>query len=112
MKNTNLKHEMTKREVDAGLKGLTRSFDVWKRNNEMGLVRYRCFEDCTSHQFCVQSADFFQKTVSVDRILELEQQIELLLKESPFSRSGSFPTIEEAIAAHDASFESSRLPER
>ncbi len=83
-----------------------RAFDVWKRKGKDGLVRYRCFEDRSSGQFCVQSADFYQPPVAVDRLLQLEKQfIELLLEESPFSRSGSFATVEEAIADHDASFE-------
>jgi hypothetical protein len=83
-----------------------RSFDVWRRNGQNGLTRYRCFEDCSSHRFCVQSADFYKEPISAERIAQLEKQyIELLLQDSPFNRSGAFPTIEEAIADHDASFE-------
>jgi len=82
-----------------------RAFDVWKRKGPGELVRYRCFEDCSNSRFCVQSADFYQSPITPDRLLQLEKQfIELLLEESPFSRSESFPTVEEAIADHDASF--------
>lgn len=86
--------------------GPIRSFDVWKVDGINGLKRYRCFEDCSTHRFCVQGADFYRQPVSVERILQLEQQfIELLIEESPFSRSGSFATIQEAIANFDASFD-------
>jgi hypothetical protein len=82
-----------------------RAFDVWKRGDENSLVRYRCFEDMRTGQFCVQSADFYQSPVTEERISQLEKQfIELILEEHPFSRSGSFGTIEEAIADHEASF--------
>jgi hypothetical protein len=50
--------------------------------------------------------DFYQHPVSVERILQLEQQfIELLIEQSPFFRSESFATIEEAISIFDAFFE-------
>ncbi|MGO9335955.1 MAG: hypothetical protein ACLPY1_00445 [Terracidiphilus sp.] len=39
-------------------------------------------------------------------MLQLEKQfIELLIEESPFARSGSFASIQEAITNFDASFE-------
>src|SRR5271165_3644381 len=86
--------------------GPIRSFDVWKIGGKDGLKRYRCFEDLATHQFCVQSADFYQQPVSVDRVLQLEQQfIELLVEQSPFPRSGSFATIQEAITNSDVTFE-------
>jgi len=69
------------------------------------LVGYRCFEDIRTGGFCVQSADFYRPPVTSDYILGLEKQfIELLLEESAFSRSGSFSTVEDAIAAHDNFF--------
>jgi hypothetical protein len=83
-----------------------RAFDVWKRKGSDEVIRYRCFENLSTGMFCVQSADFYQSPVSVDRISQLEKQlIELLLEQSPIKRSGSFATIEEAIADHDKSFE-------
>jgi len=83
-----------------------RVFDIWKRKSAEEVVRYRCFENSSTGRFCVQSADFYQSPISVDRVLQLEAQfIELLLEESPFERSGSFATVDEAIANHDKLFE-------
>jgi hypothetical protein len=82
-----------------------RAFDVWKRSSSHMLVRYRCFEDLGTGMFCVQSADYYKEPLSDDRVLELQTQyIELLLEESPFKRSGSFATIEEAILDHIETF--------
>jgi hypothetical protein len=82
-----------------------KSFDVWRRRDPQTLVRYRCFEDCSTGRFCVQSADFYQGPITNDQIQFLEKQfIELLLDQSPFERGESFPSIEEAISDHDESF--------
>jgi len=83
-----------------------RAFDVWKRKGVGVAVRFRCFENRTTGQFCVQSADFYQSPITVSRISELDKQfVELLLEESPFTRSGSFATVEEAISNHEIFFE-------
>ena len=83
-----------------------RAFDVWKRSGSHLLVRYRCFEDLGTGTFCVQNADFYKSPVSDTRVQELESQyLELLLEESPFKRSGSFPTIDEAILDHIETFD-------
>jgi hypothetical protein len=82
-----------------------RGFDIWKRKGVNGVVRYRCFEDESTGRFCVQSADFYQSPSTADYISQLERQfIELLIEQSPFTRSGSFASIEEAITDHDKSF--------
>jgi hypothetical protein len=82
-------------------------FDVWKRTENGELIRYRCFENISEGTFCVQSADFFRRSIQSERLVESEiQWIELLLEQSPFERSRSFPTIEEAIAHHDSEFSS------
>jgi hypothetical protein len=82
-----------------------RSFDVWKRTENGELIRYRCFESTPEGTFCVQSADFFRRPIQSQRLVELETQwIELLLEQSPFERSRSFPTVEEAIAHHNSEF--------
>lgn len=84
-----------------------KSFDVWNRTENQELIRYRCFENVSDGTFCVQSADFFRTPIQHDRILQSEKQwIELLFEQSPFDRSGSFSTIEEAIAHHDSEFPS------
>ncbi len=88
------------------MKDLYRAFDVWKREGARSLVRYRCFENLGTGKFCVQSADFYKSPVAEERMNELQKQyIELLLKESPFKRAGSFDTVEEAIRDHIESFE-------
>ena len=90
-----------------------RAFDVWHRSGSHMVVRYRCFEDLGSGMFCVQSADYYKEPLSQDRVLELQTEyIELLLGESPFKRSGSFATIEEAILDHIETFGVAERPRR
>jgi hypothetical protein len=82
-----------------------KSFDVWKRIEPARLVRYRCFEDTNNGKFCVQSADFYNLPIQAERLIQLQRQfLELMIEESPFSRSGAFDTVEEAIARHDSEF--------
>jgi hypothetical protein len=82
-----------------------KSFDIWRRRGTHTLVRYRCFEDCSTGRFCVQSADFYRQPVTIEQIQSLEKQfIELLTDESPFERSEAFASIEEAIRNHDEVF--------
>jgi hypothetical protein len=84
---------------------MIKSFDVWKKKGSAQLVRYRCFEDVTSRTFSVQSADFFELPIQMERLVQLEKQfLELMIEESPFTRSGSFDSIEDAIAHHDSEF--------
>ena len=81
-----------------------KSFDIWKRRGAHELVRYRCFEDCSTGRFCIQSADFYRLPITNDQIQSLEKQfIELLLDQSLFERGESFASIEEAIKNHDES---------
>ena len=83
-----------------------RPFDVWRRRDAEALVRYRCFEHLKTARFCVQNADCYRAPVTDEYLLQLEKQyLELLLEEDPFSRTGSFASVEEAIEEHDASFE-------
>jgi hypothetical protein len=92
--------------TDGGMIETYRSFDIWKRRDARTLVRYRCFEDCSIGRFCVQSADFYRPPVTNDQIQNLEKQfIELLMEQSPFDRSGSCGSIEEAISEFDKTFE-------
>jgi hypothetical protein len=86
--------------------GQIKSIDVWKRKDGGVLVRYRCFEDLETTQFCVQNADFYRVPVTEEYVNQLEKQfVELLLEEDPFSRSGSFSSLEDAIEDNDANFE-------
>ena len=82
-----------------------KSIDVWRRLNDERVVRYRCFEVLPDGGFCVQSADFFDAPVSIDRILEHERQyVELLIEDAPDERSEPHETLEAAIEAHDKEF--------
>jgi len=87
------------------MKDYFRAFDVWKREGTKTLVRYHCFENLGTGKFCVQSADFYKTPVTEERLTELQEQyLELLLKESPFKRAGSFDTVQEAIRDHIETF--------
>ena len=81
-----------------------KSVDVWKRNGGRA-IRYRCFELLPTGRFCVQSADFYDKT-NLERKEEgfSRQFLELLLEEAPEDRAKTFATLEEAIAWHDQQF--------
>ncbi len=82
-----------------------KAIDVWKRKDGV-IVRFRCFEVMPSRGYCVQSADFYSIPLDREQIPRLEKQfLELLLEEAPEVRGGLFPTIEEAIAAHERDFE-------
>ena len=84
---------------------LYRSFDVWKVKKEKQLVRYRCFEILGLQQFCVQSSDFYNYPPNFDQVRQLENNFfELILECPPDSRDNFYPTIEEAIAEHEADF--------
>jgi len=84
-----------------------RAIDVWKRLEKGRAVRYRCFENLANGRFSVQSADFFQKPVTAEKLRQSDQQfVELLLEDDPFKRAGSFPSLEEALAAHEQKFAS------
>lgn len=86
---------------------LYKSLDVWKRTGA-GLTRYRCFETVPGRRYCVQSADMYPYPAgAANEGSWLEKQfLELLSEEAPDERSGTFATLEEAIAAHEAEFQS------
>lgn len=80
---------------------LYRSIDVWRRMPNGQLARYRCFELLSQGRYCVQSLDF----VSSEQQALLDRQfVELLSETAPDERAASYPTLEEAIAAHDREF--------
>lgn len=82
-----------------------KSFDVWKKVSTARLIRYGCFEDTDTGKFCVQSADFYNLPIQTEQLVQMEKQfLELMIEESPFVRSGSFDSVEEAIASHDSQF--------
>ena len=82
-----------------------KAVDVWKRLDNGGLARYRCFELLPDHRYCVQSVDFYNEPLNVKTVHELDQQfIELLLEAAPNSENETYGTLEEAIANHDLDF--------
>jgi hypothetical protein len=82
-----------------------RVIDVWKRLDGTSAIRYRCFESLNSKRFCVQSADFYRLPLDQKQVSSLDNQfVELLVEQEPSSRCAEFPTLEEAIAAHDKDF--------
>lgn len=85
---------------------MMRSFDVWRHSESpKGVTRYRCFEHLGNRMFCVQNSDFYPKGLSPGDFTQLDKQfVELLLEEDPFSRSGSFSLVEDAIKDHDETF--------
>jgi len=84
-----------------------KSFDVWKLNGQGRIIRYRCFEENNSRQFCVKSADFYCDPIDEKQIRDLDKQhFELLLGCSPDLRNGFFGTIADAINAHKGEFQS------
>ena len=90
-------------EIDMNL---YRAIDVWKRVDGSTAVRYRCLESLQSKMYCVQSADFYRLPLADKQISNLDAQfLELLIEQEPSTRGGEYPTLDEAITAHDRDFE-------
>lgn len=84
---------------------LYREINVWKRLLDGRILRYRCFELLPSGGYCVQSADFCDaKSAGANQAYCDQQFAELLIEEAPENRSGVYPSLLEAIAAHDREF--------
>ena len=82
-----------------------KAIDVWKRLADGSLARYRCFEVLPNQGYCVQSVDFYNEPLNVKRMQEFDMQfIELLLAAAPNEENETYPTLDEAIANHDADF--------
>jgi hypothetical protein len=84
---------------------LYKAIDVWKKLDKTSAVRYRCFECVNSKQYCVQSADFYRLPFDQKLVSNLDAQfLELFTEQDPTSRNAEYPSLEEAIAAHDKKF--------
>lgn len=83
---------------------LYRSFDVWKRGEGV-LYRYRCLEVVGEGRYCVQSRDAYRPPFSeqVSQLLEANF-LELLFEEPPGERAGLYPSLQEAVEAHEKDF--------
>lgn len=74
------------------------------RGNDAAL--YVCFEDLASGQFAVQQVEFFSEDDDLaKRTTEIGRQtLEIFAETSPRDRCGWFPSIQQAIDAHDRDF--------
>lgn len=82
-----------------------RAIDIWKRLDGSTAIRCRCFESLQSKRYCVQSADFYRLPAADEQASNLDTQfLELFIEQEPPSRSSEYPTLAEAIAAHDKDF--------
>ena len=78
---------------------------IWKCVAEKAAVRYRCLMNSATKKICVQSADFYRLPVTQEQVLQFQARfVELFCECDPSERSGSFDSVEEAIAAHERSF--------
>jgi hypothetical protein len=85
---------------------MLKSIDIWKKLPGDRLVRYRCFEFLGEGGYCVQSADFFTLPVDDAQLRFSEKQfLELLIEEDPRTRCAIYPTLEQAIQAHERDFD-------
>ena len=83
-----------------------RQIDVWKKIDSSCVIRFRCFENLSTKLFCVQSSDYFHIPIDDKQLSYSDKQfLELLIEESPDTRSNSFSTVEEAISCHLKEFE-------
>lgn len=78
---------------------------VWKRIDNTSSVRYFCFHDLVTGQYCVQSADFFNTPIDTKQVQQFQKQsIELFAESSPIERCEWFESLAEAIKCHDEDF--------
>jgi len=85
---------------------MLRAIDVWRRLDEETAVCYRCFEVLNGSGFCVQNKDYYYLPADAKQERYFHSQfVELLCEESPESRSGVYPSLQEAIRAFDKDFE-------
>jgi hypothetical protein len=85
---------------------LFRQIDVWKKIDNSCVIRFRCFENLSTKLFCVQGSDYFHIPIDDKQLSDSDKQfLELLIEETPDTRSNSFSTVEEAVSAHLKEFE-------
>ena len=84
---------------------LFRAVDVWQRNGDRELIRFRCFQSLVTGKYSVQSEDHYHLPIDPQQVANLERQfLELLFDQSPSERSPMRDTLPEAVAAHVDSF--------
>jgi hypothetical protein len=78
---------------------------IWKRIDKKSVARYRCLRNSATGKYSVQSVDFYRLPLSPQQVAQFEVQfIELFCESDPGERAGVFDSLEEAIAAHERSF--------
>jgi hypothetical protein len=84
---------------------LSRAIDVWQRNNDTELVRYRCFQSLNTGKYSVQSEDHYHFPIDPQQVANLDKQfLELLSELSPDERGGAYESVQDAVTAHVESF--------
>ena len=84
---------------------LYQELSVWKRLDQTTAVRFRCLINIETKKVSVQSADYYRPGDGAKHQMHLEDSfVELFCETDPAERSGAFGSVEEAIAAFEASF--------
>ena len=87
------------------LGNIYRSIDIWKRKNGRYAIRYRCLELIGQNEFCVQSCDYYYYPVDENQIIQSDKQfIDLFVEIAPEDRTKFYPSLDEAIYAHENEF--------
>jgi len=85
--------------------------DVWRREADGSLLRFRCFRVLPEGTFCVQSADHYRASFPPGHERQMEEQFRTLLgEEAPDVRGHTWPTLEQAISAFEREFENIERP--
>jgi hypothetical protein len=84
---------------------LYRLHTIWRRIGSTRAVRYVCFESLRDGEFSVQSCDYLGLPLDREALRDHEEQAVKLFNEiDPEERSGSFPSLVEAIEAFELDF--------
>jgi hypothetical protein len=84
---------------------LYRLHSIWRRIGPGREARYVCFEDLREATFSVQSCDYWGLPLDRDVLRRHDEQAaELFIETDPHERSGSFPSLLEAVEAFDLYF--------
>ncbi len=87
---------------------LLRQIFIWKKLDADSAVRYCCFENLETRNFCVQNADFFSLPIDWKCLQQAEERIvELFIESAPHERCEWYDSLSSAIEAHDFDFSES-----
>lgn len=78
---------------------------VWKRVSADRALCYRCFESLDTGLFHIQSSDMHYLPPDAEASRQFDTQaLELFLQADPADRSKGFPSLKQAIEAHESLF--------